>query len=119
MWRLRDDILTNPITNDGILTKTATNQPASASSSESRARATTERPQTGPQDSADVERAQQRLTQETIQANSSVPADANEARKLADTVKQQLMADPAGALRAMGGNMTDTLFEAATARPTA
>lgn len=111
--------MTNPITNDGILTKTTVNQPASTSSNESRATATAERSQTERQDSADVERAQQRLTQETTQANNAVPADSAEARELAARVKQQLMSDPAGALRAVGGNVTDTLFEAATARPTA
>ena len=69
-------------------------------------------------DTADVGRAQQRLTQETGQVQQSGPASADEASRLASQIREQISSDPRGALRSMN-LVSDTLFEAATARPTA
>lgn len=67
---------------------------------------------------ADVERAQQRLAQEADRTESTAADDPEQARTLVERVTQQISADPRGAMRAMR-QVSDTLFEAATARPTA
>lgn len=114
----RDDTLTNPISSDGILTR-PTQQPA-----ERRTTETDNRPETSATSAADkstaadVERAQQRLAQEADRTESTPADDPEQARTLVERLAQQILADPRGAMRAMS-QVSDTLFEAATARPTA
>jgi hypothetical protein len=67
-------------------------------------------------ESADVSRAKQRLIQETRETDSNPPANAEEARRLADEVSNQMTRDRAAALRAMGLASRE-LYEAATAPP--
>lgn len=109
--------MTSPISNDGLMTQLSTPRgteaPKDARDTAPGAEQTDDRGAT-----ADVERAQQRLTQESAQSNGTVPGDAEQATALAAMIKRQLTEDPAAALRAVD-NATETLFEAATARPTA
>ena len=66
-------------------------------------------------DTASVDRAQQRLTQETAPSQRNGPTSRDEASRLASEIRDQISADPRGALRSMN-LVSDTLFEAATAQ---
>jgi hypothetical protein len=66
---------------------------------------------------ADVDRAQQRLAQEVAPSNDSAIATPEQARNVLTELTQQLADDPGAALRAVT-QVSDTLYEAATARPT-
>jgi hypothetical protein len=114
----RDDALTNPISSDGILTR-PTQQPAERRAMEADRRSETASPPgTGERSAAaDVERAQQRLAQEADRTGSTAADDPEQARSLVERLTQQISADPRGAMRATG-QVSGTLFEAATARPT-
>jgi hypothetical protein len=58
------------------------------------------------------------LAQEVDQAAIALPESPVQARQLVEQIKHQIAADPKGALQATG-LANETLFEAATARPTA
>ena len=108
--------MTNPISNDGNLTQ---RMPAESSTQTRQARnsaAALGRPQPGGEgDTASVDRAQQRLTQETAQSQRDGPTSRDEASRLASEIRDRISADPRGALRSMN-LVSDTLFEAATAQ---
>ena len=113
-----DNKLTNSISNDGILTRppvTDHKKPSHQADNPSVDDGKTAR---AAQQGTDVDRAQQRLTQEIDLGGPSVPDSSGQAQALAETIAQQVTADPQGALRAMR-QVSGTLFEAATARPTA
>lgn len=110
--------MTNSISSDGILTKSpVANGKNPARQADARS-ADTGKTVPSAQANADVNRAQQRLTQEAVIGESVVPDSPVQAKALAEAVSQRLAADPQGALRA-NRLVSGTLFEAATARPTA
>jgi hypothetical protein len=65
----------------------------------------------------DVERAQQRLAQEAARGSDPAIASPEQAHGVMAELTQQLADDPGAALRAIA-QVSDTLYEAATARPT-
>lgn len=110
--------MTNSISNDGILTRQPPAAPKKArheGTEQADDRGTSTR--TAAQ-GTDVGRAQQRLTQEVDRTEPSPPNSAAQAQALAQAVNKQVTANPQAALSAMG-LVSETLFEAATARPTA
>lgn len=111
--------MTNPISNAGILTPSpVTDRKAEARTDRDGSTGVSRPAAPDDNDSASVDRAQQRLTQETGRPQQSGPDTTGEARDLANALRQQISANPQDALRAMG-LISDNLFEAATARPTA
>jgi len=113
--------LTNPLTNDGILTRQS---PADREvGPKGRQDARTEqggidKPAAETQLTTDVDRAQQRLAQEAARGSASTISSTEQARSVMAELRQQLSDDPAAALRAIG-QVTDSFYEAAAARPTA
>jgi len=111
--------LTNPISSDGNLTQRVLAERNNQSRPERTSDTDVSQPKLAKESgSANVDRAQQRLTQETGQTQQSGPASSEEASRLASDIRDQINSDPRGALRSMN-LVSDTLFEAATARPTA
>jgi hypothetical protein len=112
--------LTNPLTNDGILARQSTSgrdigavkRPDSATEQTG-----TEAREASSPATTDVERAQQRLAQEAARSSDPAIASPEQARSLMAELTQQLADDPGAALRAVA-QVSDTLYEAATARPT-
>lgn len=115
----RDETLTNPISSDGILTQQAHQRPAERPTKDSdhQVDASAASPDKAAS-TADVERAQQRLAQEAARSEASGAEGPEQAQALVDRLAQQIAADPRGAMRA-AGQVNETLFEAATTRPTA
>ena len=112
--------MTKPITNDNFSTSPVVKarridaqnrgqHPSSDPGAQSTARAG---------DKADVNRAQQLLSQETEQTREPAITSSEQARERVAQLKAQIAADPQTANRAHG-NIDNDFFEAATARPAA
>jgi hypothetical protein len=113
-----DEKLTNPLSNDGNLTQRVHAERNNQTRPERTSETDIGRPNLAKDnDTANVDRAQQRLTQEAGQAQQSGPTSSDQASRLASDIRDQIISDPRGALRSMN-LVSDTLFEAATARPT-
>jgi hypothetical protein len=113
----RDRILTNPISSDNFSTQSVVKERKSGAGAQPRGHESAPRPGART-DRADVERAQQLLTQRADRPAGSAIDSIAQARERLAALKEQIAADPQAAARAFG-LVNGTIFEAASARPSA